>query len=185
MGLINEDLYTAQNGVTLANTYVKLGIDSVQFMANPGDKYTAATTMVIYKDAQAYADGCTPLEYRNVVYEVPDPTPVYRLLYGSAVAAEGWARTRQYATAAAGLPTAATAPDQPTAVTTPDRPTVGSTADQPSSAPTTEQPSSAASEADQPPAASTSEQPSSAPTTDQPPSAASTSDQPPSANAAA
>lgn len=173
MGLINEDLYTAQNGVTLANTYVKLGIDSVQFMANPGDKYTAATTMVIYKDAQAYADGCTPLEYRNVVYEVPDPTPVYRLLYGSAVAAEGWARTRQYATAAAGLPTAATAPDQPTAVTTPDRPTVASTADEPSAASTSDQPPSAASEADQPPsAASKAEEPSA-------------TDQPPSANAAA
>lgn len=163
MGLINEDLYTAQNGVTLANTYVKLGIDSVQFMANPGDKYTAATTMVIYKDAQAYADGCTPLEYRNVVYEVPDPTPVYRLLYGSAVAAEGWARTRQYATAAAGLPTAATAPDQPTAVTTPDRPTVASTADEPSAASTPDQPPSAASKAEEP----------------------SATDQPPSANAAA
>lgn len=100
MGLINEDLYTAQNGVSLANTYVKLGMDSVQFMVNPGDRCTATTTMVIYKDAEAYADGCTPLEYRTVVYDVPDPTAVYKLLYGSAIQAESWANTRQFSAAA-------------------------------------------------------------------------------------
>ena len=96
MGLINSDIYTAPNGVSLANTYVKLGVDTVRFAAHPDETYTATTTMIIYKDAQAFADDCQPLEARNVTYNVPDPSPVYELLYGSAVRSEGWANTQQF-----------------------------------------------------------------------------------------
>ena len=95
MGLVNLDTYTADNGVSLANTFVKLGVDRVQFAAHSDGTFSAATTMIIYRDAQAYADGCSPLESRNVTYPVPDPTPVYQLLYGSAKAMEGWANTAQ------------------------------------------------------------------------------------------
>lgn len=96
MGLINLDVYTAANGVSLANTYVKLGVDTVHFAAHSDGTYSATTTMIIYKDAQASADDCQPLESRNVTYPVPDPSPVYQLLYGSAVKSEGWANTQQF-----------------------------------------------------------------------------------------
>ena len=98
MGLVNLDVYTARNGVSLANTYVKMGVDTVQFAAHSDGAYSATTTMIIYKDAQACAEGCQPLESRTVQYDVPDPSPVYQLLYGSAVRSEGWANTQQCST---------------------------------------------------------------------------------------
>lgn len=116
MGLINLDVYTAQNGVSLANTYVKLGVDTVHFAAHPDGTYSATTTMIIYKDAQAFADGCLPLEARNVSYGVPDPSAVYQLLYGSAVRSEHWANTQQFSTSSerpadAAAPAGNAAPD--------------------------------------------------------------------------
>ena len=97
MGLINEDLYTAPNGITLANTFVKLGTDMVHFTVNNADgTYSASTTMSIFRDADAYKADLRPLESRSVCYPVPDPSPVYQLLYGSAKVSEGWANTQQH-----------------------------------------------------------------------------------------
>ena len=99
MGLINEDLYTASSGVSLANTYVKLGSHNVQFIVHGNGTFSAATDMLIFKDADAFLQGLQPIETRNIVYPVPDPSPVYNLLYGSAKASENWANTRQYSPA--------------------------------------------------------------------------------------
>lgn len=119
MGLVNLDIYTAPNGVSLANTYVKLGVDTVHFAAHPDGTYSATTTMIIYKDAQACAEGCQPLESRNVRYGVPDPSAVYQLLYGSAVRSEGWANTQQVSSSdvAAVEPPGNAAPVAPDAAT--------------------------------------------------------------------
>ena len=100
MGLVNQDTYTAMNGVSIANTYVKLGGDLVHFAVNKDGTFSAATTMLIFRDAEAYAQGLQPLECRSVNYEVPDPSPVYQLLYGSAKQSEGWANTHQYSASA-------------------------------------------------------------------------------------
>lgn len=95
MGLVNEDEYTAQNGVCLSNTFVKLGSDMVHFNVNNDGSYTASTLMTIFKDEEAYTSGLQPLESRHVCYPVPDPSAVYQLLYGSAKQTENWANTHQ------------------------------------------------------------------------------------------
>ena len=99
MGLVNQDEFTASNGITVANTYVRLGTSSVTFHVlnnfdNP-TSYLASTDMLIYKDAQAYSTGCDPLQSQLVTYTVPDPSAVYDLLYGSAKASQGWGNTYQ------------------------------------------------------------------------------------------
>ena len=96
MGLINQDDYTAQNGVTLSNTYVTLGTDTVRFNVERDATYSASTTMAIYKDADSYTQGLQPLESRHVLYAVPDASPVYQLLYSSAKQSEQWANTVDY-----------------------------------------------------------------------------------------
>ena len=92
MGLINPDLFVSPAGVSVANTYIKLGEDRVTFIVDrkaDGAAYSALTDMVIWRDTEAFRQGLAPLDRRSVQYPVPDASSVYALLYEGAVTSQG------------------------------------------------------------------------------------------------